>query len=412
VAVAKDPIVIVGGGRAAASLVEAYREAGGDALIMLLSADERPPYNRPPLSKGFLRGEAEAEDAIVHTTDEYADMVVELRLGVTVEGLDTEARVVRLAGGEEVGYGTLVIASGARPRTLEVPGADLPAVHTFRTLADAEAVRNEAADARKALVIGGSFIGSEIAASLRMNGLEVTIVEMGERITPALASAELSDQVLELYREHGVEVLLGERIEELQANGRMLTGARTTSGRLIEAFVAVVGVGVEPNIGFLERSGIELDDGVVVDDLFRTSVADVYAIGDVAAFEDVVSGRRRRVEHWSNAHGQGARLGRNLAGGRARYDEVPVFFTKLFDTQIQLLGVTDGVDEVVVRGSIQERSLVALYLREERLVAAALVGQAGDLVEELSALIREGAHVSNRSRLADRNARPAAVFAS
>ena len=168
---AKDPIVIIGGGRAAASLIDAYREAGGDELITVVSADEHPPYNRPPLSKGVLRGEMEPEDALVHTAEEYDDLAVELRLETIVESVDTGAHTVGIAGGESIPYQTLVIASGARPRMLAVPGADLPAVHTYRTLADAVAVMEEAAEARKAVVVGGSFIGSEVAASQCMIGL-------------------------------------------------------------------------------------------------------------------------------------------------------------------------------------------------------------------------------------------------
>ncbi len=408
---AKEPIVIVGGGRAAASLIDAYREEGGDALITVVSADAHPPYNRPPLSKGVIRGEMEPDEALVHTAEEYEDLVVDLRLATTVEAVDTRGHTIEIADGEPIPYGTLVIASGARPRVLPIPGADLPAVHTFRTLSDAVAVKAEAQEARKALVVGGSFIGSEVAASLSMLGLEVTIIEMGERLVPALASAELSEQVAELYRGHGVELLLGEQIEEFQANGLMLTGARTGSGRTIEAFLAVVGVGVEPNVDFLDGSGIEVDNGIVVDDHFHTSVDGVYAIGDVARFDDVVSGRVRRIEHWSNANAQGAHLGRNLAGGRKGFAKVPAFFTKMFDLQLQLLGDTDGADEVVLRGSITERNLVGFYLRDERLVAAVLVGQAGDMAEELTSLIREKPELSDRSKLGNASVRPAAVFA-
>jgi 3-phenylpropionate/trans-cinnamate dioxygenase ferredoxin reductase subunit len=408
---AKEPIVIVGGGRAAASLIDAYREAGGDALITVVSEDEHPPYNRPPLSKGVLRGEMEPGEALVHTPEEYDNLAVELRLGAGVESLDTGAHTVSLAGGETISYGTLVIASGARPRTLPIPGADLPAVHTFRTLADAIAVRDAAPEAHKALVVGGSFIGSEVAASLRMLGLEVTILEMGERLVPALASPELSEQVAELYREHGVELVLGEKIEEFHANGRLLTGASTASGLSIEAFLAVVGVGVEPNVHFLEGSGVKIDNGIVVDDHFRTSADDVFAIGDVARIDDVVAGRPRRVEHWSAANSQGSHLGRNLAGGRKGYDEVTAFFTKMFDTQLQLLGDTDGVDEVVLRGSIRENSLIGFYLRDERLVAAALVGQVLDMAAELKTLLRTQPRLSDRNNLTNANVRPAALFA-
>ena len=285
-------------------------------------------------------------------------------------------------------------------------------MHTFRTLADAVAVKEAAPEAHKALVVGGSFIGSEVAASLRMLGLEVTIVERGERLVPALASPELSEQVAELYREQGVEIVLGEEIEEFQANGRLMTGVRTASGLLIEGFLAVVGVGVVPNVDFLEGSGLSLDNGVVVDDHFRTSAEDVFAIGDVAHYDDVVAGRTRRVEHWSAANSQGAQLGRNLAGGRTAYGEVSAFFTKMFDVTLQLLGDTEGVDEVVLRGTIQEHNLVGFYLREDHLIAAVVVGQASDMVDELKTLVREKPLVSDRDNLPNKNFRPAAVFGS
>jgi NADPH-dependent 2,4-dienoyl-CoA reductase/sulfur reductase-like enzyme len=411
---AKDPIVIIGGGRAAASFVDAYREAGGEALITIVSADESPPYNRPPPSKGVLRGEMEPDGALVHEAEEYDDLVVELRLGTRVESVDTGAHTVQLAGGESLPYGTLVIASGAHPRRLSVPGGDLPAVKTFRTLADAVALAEEAPEARKILVVGGSFIGSEIAASLRMRGLEVTLVEQGDHLMPAFASEEISDQIAELYREHGVELLLGEQIQELRANARSLTGAVTASGQEIEAFLAVVGVGVEPATGFLEGSGIELDDGVVVDDHFRASVDNVYAIGDVARFDDTVAGRPRRIEHWSNADNQGRYLGQALAeDGRTAYAEVSVFFTKLFDLQLQVLGDPGaGIDEVVIRGSIADRSLLAFHLRDDRLVGAVVVGQGEDLVEELKVLLREQPEIGDRSRLLNEHVRPKAVFAA
>ena len=408
---ASDQIVIVGGGRASASLIDAYREEGGDALITVVSDDEQPPYNRPPLSKGVLRGEMEPSAALVHAAEEYEDLLVDLRLGARAVSVDPSAHTVTLDDGSELSYGSLVVATGAHPRVLDVPGADLPSVHTFRTMADALATREEALEARKAVVVGGSFIGSEVAASLRMIGLDVTVIELGERLVPALASAELSEQVAALFRDQGVELLLGEQIAEFTANGRALTGARTASGAAVEAFVAVVGVGVVPNTDFLDGSGIEVDNGVLVDDRFQASVGDVYAIGDVARFDDGVAGRARRIEHWSNADNQGKALGRNLAGGRSAYAEVPVFFTKLFDLQLQVLGDPDGgVDEAVIRGSVADGSLLGFYLRDDRLVGAVLVGQSADVAEELKGLLRDQPRVSDRSKLANPAVRPAAVF--
>ena len=405
-----DPIVIVGGGLAGARVAEEYRAAGGEALVIMLSEDGRPPYHRPPLSKGVLRGEQSVDDALLRQIEEYDDLLVDLRLATTAIGVDTDAREVVVQGGERIGYGKLVIASGASPRTLEVPGADLPAVHAFRTLGDALQVRDEAEQARKAIVVGGSFIGSEVAASLRLRGLEVTIVEMGPRLAPALCSDELSEQLVDFYRDHGVEVLLNESLERFEANGRLLTGARMVSGEVIEAFLAVVGIGVEPNTAFLDGSGIAVDDGVLVDERLAASVSNVYAVGDVARFDDVVSGRPRRVEHWGNADRQGALLGRNLAGGRGSFGEVATFFTELFDLQLQVYGEPEAADDFVLRGSIGEGKLLGFHLVGDRLVGAVLAGYAGDVAEELKTLIAEKAILSDRARLADESHRPNAVF--
>jgi len=408
--VVDDPIVIVGGGLAGARVADEYRAAGGEALVIMLSEDGRPPYHRPPLSKGVLRGEQSVDDALLRQIEEYDDLLVDLRLATTAIGVDTDAREVVVQGGERIGYGKLVIASGASPRTLEVPGADLPAVHAFRTLGDALQVRDEAEQARKAIVVGGSFIGSEVAASLRLRGLEVTIVEMGPRLAPALCSDELSEQLVDFYRDHGVEVLLNESLERFEANGRLLTGARMVSGEVIEAFLAVVGIGVEPNTAFLDGSGIAVDDGVLVDERLAASVSNVYAVGDVARFDDVVSGRPRRVEHWGNADRQGALLGRNLAGGRGSFGEVATFFTELFDLQLQVYGEPEAADDFVLRGSIGEGKLLGFHLVGDRLVGAVLAGYAGDVAEELKTLIAEKAILSDRARLADESHRPNAVF--
>ena len=408
-----EPIVIVGGGLASARVVEGYRGAGGEAAITLVSADDTVPYHRPPLSKGLLRGEAEPGDILVQPESWYEEQVVDVRLGTEVDGLDTAARRLSLAGGGSLEYGTLVIATGASPRTLPIPGIDLTGVHTYRRIADALAVREAAAEARQALVIGGSFIGAEVAASLRRLGLEVTLIEMGDRLMPALSSDELSAQLADLYRAEGVELLLGERIEELRGNGRLLTGARTVSGADLEAYLAVIGVGVQPSVGFLEESGLELDDGIVVDERFRASADGVYAVGDVARFPDRVFGRPRRIEHWSNANAQGAHLGSVLAGGRSAYDEISVFFTELFGFKLQVLGDLDGgVDEVVLRGSVAERQLLGFYLRGGRLIGAVLAGQAADLAGEVKQLVRAQPEPLDRERLRDPSVRPSAAFAA
>jgi NADPH-dependent 2,4-dienoyl-CoA reductase/sulfur reductase-like enzyme len=261
-------------------------------------------------------------------------------------------------------------------------------------------------------VIGGSFIGAETGASLRSRGLDVTLVEMGETLMPQLRCPDLSAELVELYRSEGVEVLLETQIEELTGNGRLLTGARTKDGRALEGYLAIVGVGVVPNVELAERAGAEVDDGIVVDERFRTSLPDVYAIGDVARYPDPTSGRLRRIEHWSNANAQGAHLGRALAGSRAAYDELPVFFTQLFGRKLQVLGDVERARECILRGSLAEGRLIGFHLSDDStLVGAVVHGEAADVNAELETLIRDRVVVDDPVRLLDGNLRPSDAVA-
>jgi 3-phenylpropionate/trans-cinnamate dioxygenase ferredoxin reductase subunit len=408
----EEQIVIVGGGLAAARVAFQYREAGGEDDVTILSSDTDPPYHRPPLTKGFLRGEQDRESTFVQPLEAYEDAVVELRLEATVEAIHPDEHEVELEGGERLGYGTLVLATGARPRPLPVPGADLVGVHTYRMLADAEAVSGEAEEAHSVIVIGGSFIGSETAASLRTRGLDVTLVEVGETLMPQLRCPELSAELVELYRAEGVNVLLETQIEELTGNGRLLTGARTVDGQAVEGYLAIAGVGVVPNVELAERAGAEVDDGIVVDERFLTSLPDTYAIGDVARYPDPTSGRLRRIEHWSNADAQGMHLGRQLAGSRDAYDVMPVFFTQLFGRKLQVLGDVEPASECVLRGSLADGRLIGFHLTEDGVLVGAVVhGESADVAAELEALLRSKPVVDDPTRLLDENLRPAEAVA-
>jgi 3-phenylpropionate/trans-cinnamate dioxygenase ferredoxin reductase component len=403
-----EEIVVIGGGLAAGRLAAAYREAGGEADVTIVSSEPDPPYNRPPLTKGFLRGELDRDATLVKPPEYWDDAVVELRLETTVETIDAQGRELQLEGGERLGYTTLVIATGTRARTLPIPGSDRVGVHTYRTLVDAETVRRAAEEAHSAIVIGGSFIGSETAASLRMRGLDVTLVEVGPTLMPQLRAPELSAELVELYRAEGVDVLLETEVEELMGNGKLLTGARTKDGQTHEAYLAIVGVGVVPNVELAEEAGAKVDNGIVVDERFETSLPGVYAIGDVARFPEPVSGRMRRIEHWSNAAAQGDHLGRQLAGAKDRYDEVPVFFTQLFTHKLQVIGDVEQAAECVLRGSIAEGKLIGFHLTEKReLVGAVVHGQSADITVELGELLRRKPVVDDVARLADESLRPA-----
>jgi NADPH-dependent 2,4-dienoyl-CoA reductase/sulfur reductase-like enzyme len=287
-------LVIAGGGLTAARAIKSYREAGGGGRVALVSEETTVPYHRPALSKKYLRGET-TEAPIVEDEAFYADQGVELLLDTAVTSLDAGNRLVTTGAGP-LRYGKLLIATGARPRRLRVPGAELEGVFGLRTLQDSQRIRAAAGSAERAVVVGGGFIGMEAAASLRRLGLEVTLIHLGTRLFDLLGSPELSEQLLALYRGHGVEVLLGEEVAAF-GGGSALEHVETRSGLRAAADLAVVGVGVVPNVGFLEGSGLALDDGVVVDERFETSAPAVYAAGDVANFYDPLFGRRRRIEH-------------------------------------------------------------------------------------------------------------------
>jgi 3-phenylpropionate/trans-cinnamate dioxygenase ferredoxin reductase subunit len=408
VALETETIVVVGGGLASARFATEYRAAGGEAPVTILSFEEDPPYHRPPLTKGFLRGEVERDGTYVRPAEEYEEDIVELRLGVVAERIDPEKHAVVLQGGEEVAYGTLVLATGARPRPLPLPGADLVGVHTYRFLSDAATVRAAAEEAHSAIVVGGSFIGAESAASLRLRGLDVTLIERGARLMPQLGCADLSAELADFYREQGVEILAETELAELTGNGKLLTGARTKDGTTVEGYLVIVGIGVVPNVELAEEAGAEVDNGIVVDERFRASLPDVYAIGDVARYPDPTAGRLRRIEHWSSANAQGGHLGRQLAGSKEPYDELPVFFTQLFDKQFQVLGDPESASESVLRGSLADGRAVGFHLTDEgELVGAVVHGESADVVEELKTLIRERPVIDDRTRLEDENMRPA-----
>ncbi|TML69258.1 MAG: oxidoreductase [Actinobacteria bacterium] len=400
----EERIVVIGGGLAAARTARGYRTAGGSAPITIVSDDEVPPYNRPPLSKGFLRGEIAEEKVFAERSTFYAESDVELLLGRTARSVDTTARSVSLDDGSRVEYSSLVLASGSRPRPLGVPGDQLDDVHTYRTLANAKTVRERAESASRALVVGGGFIGMETTASLRRLGLEVTQVDVADRLYASFQAPELSASLERLYREQGVDVILGDSIEELRGEDGRLVGARTASGRELQADLAIVGVGVSVSTDYLAGSEIELDPrgAVIVNERFATSIPDVYAVGDVARFDDPIFGHSRVIQHWTNADHQGDRVGRILAGEDAPYDLVAYFFSEVFGVKLGLIGDLDGGhDELTMRGSLEDGAVLGCYLRGGRLIAVLLSGQDAETQETLTSLVRRQASVQSRDALAD-----------
>jgi 3-phenylpropionate/trans-cinnamate dioxygenase ferredoxin reductase subunit len=383
-------LVIVGGGLASGRAIKAYREAGGAGRVALVSKDSSVPYHRPPLSKRYLRGETDREGTLVEPESFYAENDVELLLERTATRLLPGERCIELDGGEALGYEKLLLATGSWPRELRVPGADLPGAFTLRTLEDSTRIREAAASATRAVSVGGSFIGMETAASLRALGLEVTVAELADQLFPILEAPELSRQLAELYRERGIELVLGDSVAACRGDERV-QAVETASGRSLQADLAVVGIGVVPQTDFLAGSGVEVDNGVVVDERFRTSVSGVWAAGDVARFHDPVLGRQRRIEHWSNANYQGAEVGKALAGADVAYDTVSTFFTEVFGVTIKVFGDTSRAEERTFEGSLADGKLLGLYVEQGRVAGAVLSGQDEETEERLKQLIRDGA---------------------
>jgi 3-phenylpropionate/trans-cinnamate dioxygenase ferredoxin reductase subunit len=374
----KFELVIAGGGLTAARAIKSYRESGGHGLIALVSNERDLPYHRPALSKRYLRGET-AEAPFAEDAAFYRDNEVEVLLETAVTGVDTQANTLTTDAGT-FHYEKLLIATGATPRQLPVPGAGLEGVYALRTLRDSQAIRAASGSADRAVVVGGGFIGMEVAASLRQLGLAVTLIHLGRGLFDQLSSPGLSAELVTLYREHGVELLLEQEVAGFGSDGqRRLSYVEAKSGLCVEAQIAVVGIGVVPNVNFLAGSGLALDNGVVVNQRFETGTPGVYAAGDVANFFDPLYCRQRRIEHWSNANYQGTEVGKVLAGSGAGYDTVSSFFSEVFGTTVKVSGDVSHFDELATEGSLADGTLVTSYGDRGHLVGALTVGASDDL---------------------------------
>lgn len=393
-------LIVVGGGLTAASAIRAYREAGGEGSVALVSADSTIPYHRPPLSKRYLRGEVELPDTLVETEAFYEESSVDVLLGTEVARVDPHERAITTAARRSYGFGRLLLATGAVPRRVDLPGAGLPGVFSLRTIADSTAIREAASATRDAVVIGSGFIGMEVAASLATLGLDVTLVSRDIDLFSQLGSPEISERLVRVYRERGVDVVRGDEVRAFRGHSR-LDSVELHSSRLIGSGLAVVGVGVEPAVSFLAGSGIATDNGILVDANYETNVPGIYAAGDVASFFDPLFGRRRRIEHWSNAKYQGGEIGRILAGADGGYDNVSSFFTESFGVTLRVFGDTSRHDDRITRGSFADGNAITFYFERERLVGTLHTGQDDETEATLKRLIRMQARPHDLRALAD-----------
>jgi NADPH-dependent 2,4-dienoyl-CoA reductase/sulfur reductase-like enzyme len=395
-----DGLVVVGGGLSTGRAIKSYRESGGEGPITLFSKDSQVPYHRPPLSKKFLRGEAEVEDTLVEPEQFYRDHDVDLHLETAVAELDLHDRKLRLAGGGEKAFDRLLIASGATPRKLDVPGSELEGIFSLRTLDDSAHIREAAKDARHAVIVGAGFIGMEVAASLSQLGLEVTLVHRGKGLFEILRARPVAQFLQDLYGKNGVELVLGDEVASFNGFSK-LDSVETKRGRVAQAELAVVGIGVAPWVDWLQSSGLPLDNGVIVNERFETGPEGVWAVGDVARFYDPVFGKYRRIEHWSHANYTGTKVGELMAGKDGAYDVVSTFFSEVFGFTFRLLGDVDDVDGIVYRGSLEERDAIVFYVLEGRLVGALIVGQDEETENRLKELLARQAPIDDPDRLGD-----------
>ncbi|MDQ2778832.1 MAG: FAD-dependent oxidoreductase [Pseudomonadota bacterium] len=369
-AVMPKAIVIVGGGAAGNAAAEMLRREGYGGSITMLSADDSLPCDRPNLSKDYLAGEAQEDWIALRPQAFYEERKIDLRLNTRVEAVDTAARQVRLAGGDTLDYDALLLATGADPVQLDIPGAELPHVHTLRTWADSRALIARAEKAKRAVVIGASFIGLEVAASLRKRGIEVHVVASGEVPMQRVLGESAGRFVRKLHEEHGVRFHMGTTAVSIDALQVVLA-----DGHAVAADLVVVGIGVKPALALAEAAGLAVDHGVTVDRFLATSVPGIYAAGDIARWPDAASGQPIRVEHWVVAERQGQVAARNMLGGRETFDMVPFFWTAMYDLKLRYIGHAEDYDEVVIDGSLAARDCKLSYRRGGKTLAVAVVGR-------------------------------------
>jgi len=390
--------VIAGAGMAGGKAAETLREEGFDGRMVLVGAEPERPYERPPLSKDYLRGEAERQTVYLHEERFYEEHAIELRTGRTAERLDPSAGELTLDDGERLRYDALLLATGAEPRRLDVPGDGLDGVHYLRTLADSDELHGRLGRGGALVVVGAGWIGCEVAASARQLGLEVTIV--GQQSVPLerVLGPELGAFYRDVHADHGVPVLGGAGVEAFEG-GTAVERVRLSDGRTLDCDLVAVGVGVLPRTRLAELAGLAVDDGIVCDERLETSAAGVFAAGDVASARHPLYDRHVRVEHWATALNQGPAAARSMLGGSVPYDRLPYFFSDQYDVGMEYIGLAQEWDRVVFRGDPASREFIAFWVHEDRVVAGMNVN-VWDVVEPIERLIRERAPVDDE-RLAD-----------
>jgi 3-phenylpropionate/trans-cinnamate dioxygenase ferredoxin reductase subunit len=388
--------LLVGGGMAAAHCAKELRDRGAEGSILLVGREPEPPYERPPLSKEYLRGEAERADAYVNPPEWYEENGVELASGRNVMSLDPEARTAKLQGGEEVAFGKALIATGANVNILRVEGAENEGIHYLRAFGNSDAIRADAEGAGHVVLIGGSYIAAEVAASLTARGTSCTMVAIEEVALSRTFGDDAGGWLQAQLESHGVSFVGGEELEAFEGDGRVRS-VLTKSGRSFPCDAVIVGAGVRPDAMLAQRAGLEVDGAILCDSKLQTSAPGIYAAGDCCSYESVIHGRRIHVEHWDVAMQQGMHAAANMLGEDADYEVVPYFFSDLGDwASLEYVGPARDWDEEVWRGDRDRGEFSVWYLKAGRVAGCLSVERSEDLAEARR-LLAEGVDVSAAS---------------
>jgi 3-phenylpropionate/trans-cinnamate dioxygenase ferredoxin reductase component len=384
--------LIVGAMLGGAKAAEALRSAGFSGPLTLIGAETELPYERPPLSKEYLQGKAPRDKIYVHTPQWYADAAVDLRLGVTVTGIDRAAHEVTLADGSRAAYAKLLLTTGSSPRPLPVPGADLEGVLYLRSVGDSDRIKAVFQAASRVAIIGAGWIGLEVAAAARAANVEVTVVEAAELPLLRVLGREVAQVFATLHRDHGVDLRYRAQVAEITGAGGRADGIRLADGSYIQADAVIVGIGITPNTQLAQAAGLDVDNGILVDAQLRTSDPDIHAAGDVANAYHPLLGKHIRVEHWANALNQPQAAAQAMIGRDVSYDRVPYFFTDQYDLSMEYSGYVepDGYDEVVFRGDVGGGEFIAFWLGDGGRVLAGMNVNIWDVNDAIQALVRAG----------------------
>jgi 3-phenylpropionate/trans-cinnamate dioxygenase ferredoxin reductase subunit len=379
--------IIVGASLAGAKAAQTLRDEGFEGRVVLLGDEPVRPYERPPLSKEYLQGKAGVDKVFVHDESYYEAHDIDLRLSTHVDALDAKNRDVVLSSGERLAFDAVLLATGAEPRHLTVPGSDLEGIHSLRTLADSDRLRSAIGNASRVVVIGGGWIGCEVAAAAHLSGAEVAIVEAGRLPLERALGPELGAFYRDVHAEHGVEWHLGSGVEELHGSTKA-EEVRLADGTVLQGDLFVAGVGVTPRVALADGAGLTLENGVVTDEFLHASAPGVFAAGDVASAWHPLFQTRIRLEHWSSALNQGPVAAKNMLGTPVAYERIPYFFSDQYEVGMEYSGFAVDWDQIVYRGDPATRQFIAFWLKADRLVAGMAVNT-WDMADPIAALVAE-----------------------